>query len=276
MRVFRNLGLFVLTIGLSTISSCKKGCTDSTADNYNEKAKKDDGTCTYTSFVELQFDHEVGTDALTFNDKTFTNAAGNVYSIETLKYYISNITFHQTDGTTFTVDGEHYRDASDASTRELLIDDFTDGTYDKLTFTFGLDEQTNETGGLENISVNNNMEWPDAMGGGYHYMKLEGKFVDTSSSTNEASYNIHYGATDGTPYHFEVTIEGGELNFDITEGKSYEVHVVVDINKWFEGNNNFDFNTYGSSIMGNPSAQEAIKANGEAGLFEVHHVVEAN
>ena len=30
------------------ISSCKKeGCTDETANNYNSKAKKDDGSCTY-------------------------------------------------------------------------------------------------------------------------------------------------------------------------------------------------------------------------------------
>lgn len=33
---------------LIAFSSCKKkGCTDATATNYNEKAKKDDGTCTY-------------------------------------------------------------------------------------------------------------------------------------------------------------------------------------------------------------------------------------
>ena len=36
----------LLTTAL-TISSCKKGCTDPTAINYDEKAKKDNNTCQY-------------------------------------------------------------------------------------------------------------------------------------------------------------------------------------------------------------------------------------
>ncbi|MFT5821791.1 MAG: hypothetical protein ACI8ZM_003047 [Crocinitomix sp.] len=38
----------LLILGAATLFSCKKdGCTDETANNYNEKAKNDDGTCTY-------------------------------------------------------------------------------------------------------------------------------------------------------------------------------------------------------------------------------------
>lgn len=38
---------FIL-LSATTFMGCKKeGCTDSNADNYNEEAKKDDGTCTY-------------------------------------------------------------------------------------------------------------------------------------------------------------------------------------------------------------------------------------
>ena len=33
---------------MATLSSCKKeGCTEPNATNYSEKAKKDDGSCTY-------------------------------------------------------------------------------------------------------------------------------------------------------------------------------------------------------------------------------------
>ncbi len=41
--------LAVLITGSSIISCKKKGCTDSTAANYNDKAKKDDGSCTYST-----------------------------------------------------------------------------------------------------------------------------------------------------------------------------------------------------------------------------------
>lgn len=35
-------------LGVITFTSCKKGCTNELADNYNEKAKKDDGSCVFT------------------------------------------------------------------------------------------------------------------------------------------------------------------------------------------------------------------------------------
>ena len=39
---------------LVTTNSCKKkGCTDPSAVNYNEKAKKDDGTCLYTPIINI-------------------------------------------------------------------------------------------------------------------------------------------------------------------------------------------------------------------------------
>lgn len=46
--------LMGLTFILGTATSCnRKGCTDSVAENFSSKAKKDDGTCTYarTKFI---------------------------------------------------------------------------------------------------------------------------------------------------------------------------------------------------------------------------------
>lgn len=44
--------LIAICIGAMTLSSCKKkGCIDPTATNYNENAKKDDGSCTYAEPV---------------------------------------------------------------------------------------------------------------------------------------------------------------------------------------------------------------------------------
>ncbi len=39
--------LLLIPIGISATSCNKKGCTNSYAENYEEKAKKDDGSCTY-------------------------------------------------------------------------------------------------------------------------------------------------------------------------------------------------------------------------------------
>jgi len=43
----KKIGYLILATTFITASCNKKGCTDSEALNYNEKSKKDDGTCTY-------------------------------------------------------------------------------------------------------------------------------------------------------------------------------------------------------------------------------------
>jgi hypothetical protein len=48
------LFLAVGSLAVTTFSSCKKkGCMDSTATNYNSKAKKDDGSCLYKPFINV-------------------------------------------------------------------------------------------------------------------------------------------------------------------------------------------------------------------------------
>ena len=49
----KNTIITSLLIGgiLALTPSCKKGCTDTAANNFSEKAKKDDGTCTYDPII---------------------------------------------------------------------------------------------------------------------------------------------------------------------------------------------------------------------------------
>jgi hypothetical protein len=48
--IINSLILFSLSIVLGTVTSCnRKGCTDTIAENYSSKSKKDDGTCVYAT-----------------------------------------------------------------------------------------------------------------------------------------------------------------------------------------------------------------------------------
>jgi hypothetical protein len=51
----KKLAIFFLafTLGAGITSCKKKGCTDSTATNYNSKAKKDNGSCLYKPFINV-------------------------------------------------------------------------------------------------------------------------------------------------------------------------------------------------------------------------------
>ncbi|MDG1334301.1 MAG: DUF4856 domain-containing protein [Crocinitomicaceae bacterium] len=64
----------LLLVTVVTISSCKKGCTDPTAINYDEKAKKDDNTCqfeeSYTVPTTYSFMDASGNSTVSYSGQT--------------------------------------------------------------------------------------------------------------------------------------------------------------------------------------------------------------
>lgn len=72
------LGVFALTaiVVLGTTSCSKKGCTDPTAINYSDSAKKDDGTCEFEVPASLNV---VKSGSITSNE---TWTANNIYELE--------------------------------------------------------------------------------------------------------------------------------------------------------------------------------------------------
>jgi hypothetical protein len=61
----------MVSASLATMTSCKKeGCTDATATNYSEEAKKDDGSCTYANTAGLvELTGDLNTQTLTKDKK---------------------------------------------------------------------------------------------------------------------------------------------------------------------------------------------------------------
>ena len=82
------IGLFLLgSLVITTNTGCKKkGCTDSTATNYNNTAKKDDGTCLYTPIITLNGNSSVSVNVgATYNDAgaTAVNKDGSAVAVTT-------------------------------------------------------------------------------------------------------------------------------------------------------------------------------------------------
>ncbi|MBL4651875.1 MAG: DUF4856 domain-containing protein [Flavobacteriales bacterium] len=79
LRELKKVLLIVITFSIiGGMSSCrKKGCTDETATNYNEKAKKDDGTC------EFDDSYEVPT-TYTFNDVRYDGQTARLQMLDML------------------------------------------------------------------------------------------------------------------------------------------------------------------------------------------------
>lgn len=212
---------------------------------------KKENTETQVSFL---FNHFVGAQELEFDTIRYQNAFGNNYSVSTLKYFVSNLTLHSSEGEYF-LDDVLYIDAREQALSSIIPSvKVPVGNYTKLTFTYGLDSAENQSGMFPN-PPENLMEWPIAMGGGYHYMKLEGK-VDSSGVIN--NFQAHTGPTMGNDNSFEVTLD--DANFSCScETKT--ITIEMDINQWWTNPNTLDLNVV-TGIMGNQPMQEILKTNG--------------
>jgi hypothetical protein len=158
--------------------------------------------------------------------------------------------------------GVHYVDIRIPGTLSWQIaDEFPNETFRSITFVFGLEGEQNTTGYFPN-PPENNMSWPDMLGGGYHYMKINGRWIDPEGVRQP--FNLHTGkiATDNGFADNAFTVTLPLTNFSTLGKKTSEVTLQMDINAWFSNPNLFDFNHFGGSIMQNREAQEVLRENG--------------
>ena len=223
----------------------------------------------------VQFQHNVDGNPLVTDSMMYINPAGNEYEVSELMYFISNLRLYHHDGRIIEPDGEkniHYTDISMPETNEWIIgNDIPAGSYDSITFTFGIREQDN----ISNMFVNPpevNMAWPEVLGGGYHYMMMNGWWKDLTGTRKPFNFHLGigqiYANNSGDPdditgfVHnaFTVKPEGG--SFTVTKGKTHTGILVMNIESWFDTPVVYDHNHFGGAVMQNQEAMHTICLNG--------------
>ena len=133
--------------------------------------------------VIFSIDHQVDGQPLRENELIYTNAAGNEYLITEVRYFISDITFYRNDGLQKVIDDWKdifYIDENTPETKTIQFPDkIPTGTYDSITFIFGITKEKNKSFMYVN-PPEVLMSWPQVLGGGYHYMMMNGKWKDTT------------------------------------------------------------------------------------------------
>lgn len=221
--------------------------------------------------LAIDFTLSVGEDVLQYDTLCYHNAAGNLYEVNEVKFFISELQLHHHDGSTITVQDQrstHYYDSHLATTHRWTIsDELPLGRYDSITFVFGLPAEKNITGFFVN-PPENNMAWPDYLGGGYHYLQINGYWK--RNGTTRVPFNLHTGIgqlyeggmiTQYIPNHFTVSLS--EKSFTIEEESTTIIPLHMDINQWFVQPHIFDLDEWGGGIMQNQAAQEILRENGQ-------------
>jgi hypothetical protein len=203
----------------------------------------------------------------------YTNQAGNLYQVDELQYFISEITLTTADGKTHVVNTDnaiHYVDIDIPSTLTWDSKDRMPVTdYTSISFVVGINEAKNKTGLFVN-PPERDMFWPDMMGGGYHNLKMNGKWLAPGDTTKPFNFHIGTGTNDALNVfyqnYFTVT-----LPLHITAGSLSNVFTItMNIEKWFEAPNVWDWNVIGGQIMQNQDAMKKACENG-ANAFEISH-----
>lgn len=204
----------------------------------------------------ISFNHEVDGETLMLHDVSYLNEAGNSYDVRKLMYIVSNIQLENENGDSYQLSDMNFIDVDKGEgLQTTAAQSIPQGKYNKIRFTFGLDEIDNVSNAFLEEDYHESMLWPEMMGGGYHYMKLEGEFTDVNGDPQ--FYNTHTGRLMENDHHIDISLP---IDLDVTA--NFQLVLTMNINNWYTGPNTYDFNSVGSGIMGNEDAQTSLMENG--------------
>lgn len=229
-------------------------CTD------DENSTIDSGTLT------INYIHSWGAspiDVEDFNQLKFTTANNDDLSITKLRYLISKITLKRSDNSLFETTAYTLVDLNEGHV-VTTIKNVPFADYSAIGFTFGFDENDNIDGAYTDLN-SASWNWPEMLGGGYHFMQFEGKY-DADGIESPFAYHMGTARRSADVFeqnYFETEIDG--FNFS----EEVEIHVNMDLSEWFVNPIVWDLSEYNTTLMPNYDAQKMMQANG-ATVFSLY------
>ena len=218
--------------------------------------------------ANVEFQHYCDGKPVILNQFIYKNATGTTYQVCQIQYFISNIAFRVNgkwlcDSTVTYIDVE----------KPLPIVTTTlpkkNCVVDSVRFTFGLPAEQNSY--MPSKKDWAQMYWPEIMGGGYHYMKLNLKFLNGQDSVY--LFNCHLGRSMETDAQQVLQGNITDNNFTLTipcpfqlsakTNPSTTIAIRMNVEKWFSQPNPLIFSNYTKGIMGKQEIMHAICENGE-------------
>lgn len=224
--------------------------------------------------LSLNIGYSINGKPLITDTLDYENEAENRFLITEIQWFISKMELQDERDNWIPLEPRvFYIDTNIPESQTLNITSIPIAKYKTLRFVFGLDEEDNQTGLFSN-PPEANMFWPEPLGGGYHYMKLNGKYLDENEQL--APLNIHLGIgqnEDKTEFYQNYFSVALPIDLTISETAENQLDLIMIVDNWFRNPNLYDFNEYGSAIMQNQAAQQALKENGND-VFRIRKPIE--
>ena len=224
--------------------------------------------------IDLNIEYEINGKPLMTDSLCYKNEAGNHFLLTEIQWFLSNIELKNETGgwtmlhqrslsDTLDISRVFYIDTNIPESQTLHAEPLPIGHYTAIRFTFGLDETDNRTG-LFNDPPESEMFWPDVLGGGYHYMKLNGKYINDEGRLAPLAIHLGIGQNeDCTEFYQNFFIVELPIDFEVTANAKNQLDLTMVIDNWFRNPHTIDFNEFGSHIMQNQTAQRLLNGNGK-------------
>jgi hypothetical protein len=233
--------------------------------------------------VEIRFRHTVDSVPLVLDSAAYYTASGNMFRVTDLRYFISGVRLKLHGGGHYELianQGIHYTDLRLPESQQWMAsDEVPMGSYDSISFTFGLNQ-------LDNISnrfpdpPERDMFWPLILGGGYHYMQLNSMWKDNSTGYQEP-FMMHLGIgqiyASGIPNTDSIleyvqnyfTVKLPSSAFALGDQKTKIIEITMHVDRWFNGPPyQFDLAQMPQGIMQDQELMSKVCQNGQ-GVFTV-------
>ncbi len=220
--------------------------------------------------AEIGFGFTFGGKELVFNNQEYITESGNRIKVTDIRYFVSGWQFVDKQGKRHGFSKPenqiHYIDSKIASTLKWNPgEEIPAGVYDYVEFVYGLDSVQNRSGRFLNLPEAN-MAWPEVLGGGYHYMQMNGYWASDATDTVFKPFGVHtgigQGGTESSPVFYQNYVKLCDtVRIYITEGHTASLTLNMEVSEWFRGTHVWDFGYFGGSIMQNQEAQQALREN---------------
>jgi hypothetical protein len=205
------------------LASCQEKTKDPTPSPVPNSAK-----------VTMTFANEVDGQALELGQMKYTNAAGNLYQVDLLKYYVTNVILVKDDNTEVKVGNYDLINAADPSTCMVEAPGIPNGTYNKVKFNIGIPMDRNHNGAQDgDLDPVMGMIWD--WNTGYVFYKHEGKYRNSMGQDRNLAFHF---ATDRAFTSVEVPLS----NPLVLNGMDKKVKLKFNLNNLYTTPTNVDFN----------------------------------
>jgi hypothetical protein len=186
-----------------------------------------------TNDVSITFNNTVNGKTITSSDTNYRNAAGNIYTISLLKYYVTNLVLVDENNKEWFAKNYNLINIDESAQNSFLLKGIPTAKYTKMKFILGVDSVRNKTGvqdGYLDPSYGMIWDWNT----GYIFFKHEGNYKNTLNEIKPLRFHLGKDLGRG---NVEVDLPMININ-----GALSKLTIDFDLNKAYGAQNTIDFN----------------------------------